>query len=136
MPMQLIILSFSSNIIIMKYKWWWRLNYKEYTKIIIRFKVSEWFIPQYANQSSSLNSSAFDNESEQSTLNYFWKRDNFPYKPDRIYSTTLSTDTFSAITGASLESSSQISSGSTAEAIWLFGSMGGCYDESRVLFYS
>ena len=132
MPMQLTILSFSSNIIIMKYKWWWRLNYKEYTKIIIRFKVSEWFIPQYANQSSSLNSSAFDNESEQSTLNYFWKRDNFPY----IYSTTLSTDTFSATAEASLERSSQISSGSTAEAIWLFGSMGGCYDESRVLFYS
>ena len=106
MPMQLIILSFSSNIIIMKYKWWWQLNYKEYTKIIIRFKVSEWFIPQYANQSSSLNSSAFDNESEQSTLNYFWKRDNFPYKPDRIYSTTLSTDVFSAIARDSLESSS------------------------------
>ena len=134
--MQLIILSLSSNIIIMKYEWWWWLNDKEYSKISIRFTVSEWFIPQYANQSSSLNSSAFDNESEQSTLNYFWKRDNFPYKPDRIYSTTLSTDTFSAIAGASLESSSQISSGSTAEAIWLFGSMGGCYDESRVLFYS
>ena len=66
--------------------------------------MSEWFIPQYANQSSSLNSSAFDNESEQSTLNYFWKRDNFPYKPDRIYSTTLSTDILSAIAGASLES--------------------------------
>ena len=106
MPMQLIILSFSSNIIIMKYKWWWRLNYKEYTKIIIRFKVSEWFIPQYANQSSSLNSSAFDNESEQSSLNYFWKRNIFPYKPDRIHSTTLSTDILSAIAGASLESSS------------------------------
>ena len=134
--MQVVILSFDSNVIILKYEWWWWLNDREYTKISVGSKVLEWFIPQYANQNSSLNSSAFDNESEQSTLNYFWKRDNFPYKPDRIYSTTLSTDTFSAIAGASLESSSQISSGSTAEAIWLFGSMGGCYDESRVLFYS
>ena len=82
------------------------MNDKEYTKISIRFKVSEWFVPQYANQSSSLNSSAFENESEQSSLNYFWKRDIFPYKPDRIHSTTLSTDISSAIAGASLESSS------------------------------
>ncbi len=82
------------------------MNDKEYTKISIRFKVSEWFVPQYANQSSSLNSSAFENESEQSSLNYFWKRDIFPYKPDRIHSTTLSTDILSAIAGASLESSS------------------------------
>ena len=66
--------------------------------------MSEWFVPQYANQSSSLNSSAFENESEQSSLNYFWKRDIFPYKPDRIHSTTLSTDILSAIAGASLES--------------------------------
>ena len=82
------------------------MNDKEYTKISIRFKVSEWFVPQYANQSSSLNSSAFENESEQSSLSYFWKRDIFPYKPDRIHSTTLSTDILSAIAGASLESSS------------------------------
>ena len=82
------------------------MNDKEYTKISIRFKVSEWFVPQYANQTSSLNSSAFENESEQSSLNYFWKRDIFPYKPDRIHSTTLSTDILSAIAGASLESSS------------------------------
>ena len=68
--------------------------------------MSEWFVPQYANQRSSLNSSAFENESEQSSLNYFWKRDNSPYKPDRIHSTTLSTDILSAIAGASLESSS------------------------------
>ena len=79
------------------------MNDKEYTKISIRFNVSEWFVPQYANQSSSLNSSAFENESEQSSLNYFWKRDISPYKPDRIHSTTLSTDILSAIAGASLE---------------------------------
>ena len=49
-----------------------------------------------------MNSSAF----EQSTLNFFWKRDILPYKIDRIYSTTLSTDVFSAIARDSLESSS------------------------------
>ena len=38
------------------------MNDKEYTKISIGFKVFEWFIPQYANQNSSLIYSAFDIE--------------------------------------------------------------------------
>ena len=61
-PVQVVILSFDSNVIILKYEWWWWLNDREYTKISIGSKVLEWFIPQYANQNSSLISSAFDNE--------------------------------------------------------------------------
>ena len=54
-PMQVVILSFDSNVIIMKYEWWWWLNDREYTKISIGSKVFEWFIPQYANQNSLNN---------------------------------------------------------------------------------
>ena len=65
--MQMVILSFDSNVIIIKYEWWWWLNDREYTKISIGSKVFEWFIPQYANQNS------LNNFCKIPTIAFWWK---------------------------------------------------------------